>query len=194
MEKDSAIQLALKRKWQIALRRYLFENHPSIDYAGYFALPSPEFKAWIESQFTEGMNWENFGKEWNLTQRLPAHLFDLTDKSDLALCWHFLNIAVQDLKEESSTQTLELLATRKHLEALYKTTNLPKVQEMLNRLTIMEEVGSQISASSKEFLRNLAPKLEKMKEFEGEDFARLNKGEELDVLLMEKDIIKKYGS
>ncbi|MFL4236884.1 hypothetical protein P9433_24150, partial [Escherichia coli] len=65
-------------------------------YAPYFGLPATEFKSWIERQFENGMNWENFGSRWNLSQRVPTTLFDLSTDEHLRLCWHFTNTMAQD--------------------------------------------------------------------------------------------------
>ena len=51
-----------KRKWQIALRRYVIEQNRSSFYAPYFGLDIKSFRDWIEVQFDRGMNWDNFSK------------------------------------------------------------------------------------------------------------------------------------
>lgn len=50
----------------------------------------PEFKLHIESQFTPGMSWENYGK-WHLDHIKPLAQFDLTDRGQFLEAAHFSN-------------------------------------------------------------------------------------------------------
>lgn len=49
-----------------------------------------QFKAWIESHFQHGMNWGNRG-EWEIDHVRPCASFDLTDKAQVAECFHYTN-------------------------------------------------------------------------------------------------------
>ena len=66
-----------KRKWQIALRRYVLEKNKSSQYARYFGLPIYMFRNWIELQFDESLNWDNFSTAWQFDHIVPIALFDL---------------------------------------------------------------------------------------------------------------------
>ena len=61
-----------------------------------------ELKAHLESQFTEGMSWENHG-EWHIDHIRPCASFDLTDPEQQKLCFHYSNLqplwAVDNLKK-----------------------------------------------------------------------------------------------
>lgn len=50
-----------------------------------------EFKAHLEKQFTEGMNWDNYG-QWHIDHIKPLSAFDLTNLSELAEACHFTNM------------------------------------------------------------------------------------------------------
>lgn len=50
-----------------------------------------EFKIYLESQFTEGMSWENYG-EWHVDHKKPCAAFDLTDPDQQLLCFHHTNM------------------------------------------------------------------------------------------------------
>jgi hypothetical protein len=54
-----------------------------------------EFKAYIEAQFTEGMNWENYGTgndKWNLDHIIPCSSFKHLDTLlEQQLCFHYSN-------------------------------------------------------------------------------------------------------
>ena len=45
----------------------------------------------IESQFTNGMTWENQG-EWHLDHIQPCASFDLTDPEQQKVCFHYTNL------------------------------------------------------------------------------------------------------
>lgn len=49
----------------------------------------------IESQFTEGMNWENHGKgedKWNIDHRRPCASFNLENEDERRMCFHYTNL------------------------------------------------------------------------------------------------------
>lgn len=54
----------------------------------------PEFKAYIESKFTPGMTWENWGQgadKWNMDHIIPTSSFDMKKEEDQQKCWHYSN-------------------------------------------------------------------------------------------------------
>lgn len=52
----------------------------------------PEFKAWISSQFSEGMSWENWSLAgWHIDHIRPCASFDLTDPEQQRQCFHYTN-------------------------------------------------------------------------------------------------------
>ena len=48
------------------------------------------FMAHIESLFTDGMSWQNYG-EWHLDHVVPCKFFDLTKEDEQKKCFHYLN-------------------------------------------------------------------------------------------------------
>lgn len=49
----------------------------------------------IESQWTEGMNWENFGAgdgKWTMDHIKPCAAFNLADESQQLVCFNYLNL------------------------------------------------------------------------------------------------------
>jgi flagellar hook protein FlgE len=52
-----------------------------------------ELKKHLEKQFTEGMNWDNYGKKgWHIDHILPCASFDLTDPEQQKRCFHYTNL------------------------------------------------------------------------------------------------------
>lgn len=53
----------------------------------------PEFKAYIEAKFDEGMTWDNWSKDgWHLDHIKPLQRFDLTSPEQLRIACHFTNL------------------------------------------------------------------------------------------------------
>jgi len=53
------------------------------------------FRAHLESQFTDGMNWLNYGQgydKWNIDHIKPCIAFDLIDPEEQKKCFHYTNL------------------------------------------------------------------------------------------------------
>src|SRR6476620_5571737 len=106
---DGLIRAREKRKWQVALRRYVIEKNLSGPYAPYFGLGIEDFRSWIELQFTGAMTWENFGSTWQFEHIVPVAYFDFANDADLVICWNFLNIRAGLVSEQAGSR-LDLLS------------------------------------------------------------------------------------
>jgi hypothetical protein len=54
-----------------------------------------QLKQYLESQFVENMNWDNYGfgnDKWNIDHIIPCASFDLTLKENQYKCFHFTNL------------------------------------------------------------------------------------------------------
>ena len=52
-----------------------------------------KFKSYIELQFSEGMNWDNYGYYgWHIDHIKPIASFDLTDPEQQKKCFHYTNL------------------------------------------------------------------------------------------------------
>lgn len=50
-------------------------------------------KQHLESQFTEGMTWENYGRGgWHVDHIVPCSYFDLSIEENQFICFHYLNL------------------------------------------------------------------------------------------------------
>lgn len=50
----------------------------------------------LEKQFVPGMNWENYGKLWEIDHIRPCETFDLRDPEQQKVCFHFSNLRPLD--------------------------------------------------------------------------------------------------
>ena len=71
------------------LRNYLFEESKSKRTYDIVGLDKLEFKSYVESKFTEGMTWENYGK-WHLDHIIP--LCQAKDNNEALLLNHYTNL------------------------------------------------------------------------------------------------------
>jgi hypothetical protein len=51
----------------------------------------PEFMQHLQSQFGEGMSFDNYG-QWHIDHKKPCNSFDLTKPEDQAICFHYSNL------------------------------------------------------------------------------------------------------
>lgn len=67
---------------------------------------SEHLKRYIENQFTDGMTWDNYGKEgWHIDHIIPCSYFDLSDPEQQKICFHYTNLQplwAKDNKKKSS--------------------------------------------------------------------------------------------
>lgn len=177
-----------KKKWQIALRRYVLDKNPSRYYAPFFGVDIETFRSWIAAQFTDELNWDNFGKTWQFEHIIPISYFS-NETEDLRLCWNFTNIVVS---AEALPNKPDILSAKKYYQTLFDVTGYDRCQLMLDKIQNIESTCSfepQLSfcEDKKEILRSISS-------FQENDFERLNNGEELKDLLLEKEILLKFGS
>lgn len=192
---DSLIRVRERRKWQVGFRRYVLENSPSEAYAPYFGLDWSKMRQWIEIQFTNGQNWDNFGKAWQFEHVLPVAFFDFSVEADLRLCWHFINIRVAPIQEEEQNPgSLSILVARKYFSSLYEQTQYPICGQMLARISELEAVHGIVRDSLVLFLQDNRTELEQTALLTREEFLQLNQGQTAGGLLLEREILRKFGA
>lgn len=183
-----------KKKWQLALRRYVLEKKPSPFYAPYFGLDVAAFRQWIEIQFSQGLHWDNFGEQWQFDHLVPLAYFDLHDENDLKLCWHFLNIGVERLDATGQrTKRVELLAVKTYFEGLYQQTGYSVCQKMLNKLGQIEAAAVQAHPATEQFILHRKADLETMASLDEAEFVQLNEGTPLKDILLQREILRQFG-
>ncbi len=189
------IQFREKRKWQIALRRYVLEKNKSTYYAPFFALAIDKFREWIEVQFDEELSWDNFSKSWQFDHIVPVAYFDFNQEEDMRLCWNFTNIRVEKTTETSSrTNQIDALAAKTYFTALFERTGYPLCQQMIQKISAIEAAQMSSNANLEQFILGNKDYLESLAEFSSYEYEKLNTGTPFETVLFEINFLKKFGT
>lgn len=80
-----------------ALRKYVREalqrTHTRSKFQRLVGCSMAEARKHLESQFTAGMSWDNYGRNgWEIDHIKPVSSYDLTQTEQAKLCFHFSNM------------------------------------------------------------------------------------------------------
>ena len=191
---EVVIKFREKRKWQQALRRYVLERNASEGYAMYFGLNIESFRQWIEIQFTGSLNWTNFAKEWQFDHIVPIAYFDFNNDDDLKLAWNFINIRVEkiDLNKMRGNR-IDVIAVKSYFKALYEKTQYSFCAKMLAKIEQIEVSNIVSEPKLENFIIERKQEFETISLLNASEFAQLNKGRTLNDILLEREILKKFG-
>lgn len=192
---ESVLRIREKRKWQLAYRRYVLEKLPSEAYAPFFGLDSETLRSWFECQFTEGLDWTNFGKAWQFDHIVPANYFDYANENDLVLCWSFINMRVEPIEPNNARgNRIDVLAVRVYFEELYKKTGFALCAKMLEKIHSIEVSNIETRPAIESFILQNKERLETIGGLSKEELASLNAGIELKDILLEREILRKFSA
>lgn len=192
---ESLIQFREKRKWQIALRRYVLEKNKSSYYAPFFGLDIEKFRQWIENQFDGGIGWESFSDTWQFDHIVPVAYFDFSNEEDMRLCWNFINIRVQNIAEPGNwSARLDALAAKTYFRTLLENTGYPLCNKMIEKIAAIETQQIKATARMQEFILANKDYLETVKSFTSEEYDKVNTGTPLEEVVFELNFLRKFGS
>ncbi|MFY8004785.1 MAG: hypothetical protein ACOVNR_08070 [Chitinophagaceae bacterium] len=181
-----------KRKWQIALRRYVFLQNAAVVYAPYFGLDAKTMREWISLQFDEEMNWDNFSTTWQFEHIIPIAFFDLTNEQDLKLCWNFINLrAVNTQKNKLFNENI--LWARTYFLQLFQQSGYALAKQMVDKIDGIINQYNFNQSNQFHFLQANATKLQAFSQFDETDFFNINKGMSYEDVLTEKQILAKFA-
>ncbi len=191
----SLIKFREKRKWQIALRRYVLEKNICFDYAPYFGLGIENMRRWFECQFQPGLGWGNFAKSWQFDHIIPVTYFDFSNEEELKMCWNFTNINVKEfgLNKEKGNR-LDLTAAKKYFEELYETTGYQMCQKLLIKAGQIEGSGFISTEGQQAFIREQSEYLQTVENYTAFEFEIINRGRDINEVKNELDFLKKFAS
>lgn len=186
-----ALTLREKRKWQIALRRYVLEGKKCSFYAPYFSLDSLHFRKWIEAQFCEGLGWENFSTAWQFDFIIPLSHFNFNDDNDLRLCWNFINIRIENLKNKNGIKNL--FSAKNYFEDIYSHTKYSICLKLIEKINQIIGNESNISTTVLSFLQQNKSYIQTISSFTSYEYDKINEGVPLIDIIAELEFLKKYG-
>lgn len=190
----SLLKFREKRKWQIALRRYLLERNPCVFYAPYFGLDIESFRKWVEMQFSPDLAWENFGTNWQFDHIIPVTYFDFADDNELSLCWNFTNIRVEKLQNKKGVgNRVDVLMAKNYFGRLYTETGYEICRAFLDKLSRIEESEMISTTQQTEFIAQHIDYLKHIEGFSSYEFELLNAGRDFEEVKKEAELIKKLG-
>lgn len=182
-----------KRKWQIALRRYILENKSSYAYAEYFGLDTIHLRSWIELQFDEEMNWDNFSEQWQFDHLIPATYFDLSQEKDLRMYWNFTNLQISKINKEDNEKSNTVLLAKKYFQHLYTLTAYPICQQILDKIESIENSTLPYFTKLEKYAAENKTYWQHLSVFTAYEYDRLNTGTEIAEILAEQELLKKFG-
>lgn len=192
---DSLLVSREKRKWQIALRRYIIEERWASEYAPYFGLDARTFRSWIELQFDDETNWDNFSKSWQFDHIVPVAYFDLKDELDLRLCWNFINIRVERMVlNRNRGNRIDVLAAKAYFERLYERTHYSFALKMVEKIESIEVSEIKGTEKLEKFILDNERYLRVIADFSSYEFSRLNDGVNLDQIVEDRQFLNRINN
>lgn len=182
-----------KRKWQIALRRYVLLKQPSIPYAPYFGLDIRSLREWFEMQFPKDITWDDFAKKWQFDHIIPVTYFDFSVEEELKMCWNFTNIRVKPFQTNKDQGTrLDVLAAKGYFETLYNNTLYKPCRQLLDKIASLENSEIISSVKQQEFITRHRPYLEMLENYSSFEFELLNAGRTIEEVIKEVTFLRKF--
>jgi hypothetical protein len=184
-----------KRKWQIALRRYVLEKTNCVPYAPYFGLDIENMRKWFEVQFGEGIGWSDFAKKWQFDHIIPVTYFDYSNDAELRLCWNFTNIRIEPFQRNKDRgHRLDVLAAKGYFEKLYKKTNYVVCRKLLDKIDLIELSTLISSKKQQQFIIDNKPYLDMIENYSAFEFELLNNGRSIAEVNKEIEFLKKFAN
>jgi hypothetical protein len=190
---DTLLKLREKRKWQIALRRYVLEQKWSAFYAPYFGIDISQFREWIALQFETNNDWDTFSKTWQFDHVVPVAYFDFGSASDLMLCWNFTNIRVA--QTAPGAPGIDLVGAAAYFEALHTRTGYSACREMFWKMEALKKAQLGDLGKQAAFLEERMPYLQSIADFGEYEYTQLNEGVPLERIREERAFsVKVHGN
>ena len=142
-ESCTNINYRIKKSLAARLRNVLTKKNTTMNYIG---CNIHYLREWFEFNFTEDMNWANYGSYWSIDHVIPVCKFDLTDENEKLKCWNWSNMSPVTVKYNSTKKDIVL----------------EQVENIVNRLEKFKEEGSTTKWFSGEFMLNIQLAKDKM--------------------------------
>jgi hypothetical protein len=78
-----------------------------------------ELKEWLEYQFNNDINWDNYGIYWHIDHVIPINFFKVIDKEEQLICFNWTNLRPLHKKENiSKSDKIKIDDILKHIDML----------------------------------------------------------------------------
>jgi hypothetical protein len=134
----------IKKSLAARLRNVLDKADTTMNYIG---CNIQYFREWLEYNFTEEMNWDNYGSLWSIDHVIPVCKFDLTVEEEKFKCWNWSNMMPVTVKYNSSKKNIIM----------------EQINYIMNKIEKFKEEGSTTKWFSSEFILNNQLVLSKQK-------------------------------
>lgn len=189
----SLLKFREKRKWQIALRRYVLEKNPSSFYAPYFGLDIETIRKWFECQFEKNVGWEDFGEKWQFDHVIPVTYFDFSNDRELRLCWNFINLRVDPFDSNTNHGSrVDVIGAKRYFTELYEKTQYRPCSHLLEKITQIERSESISTERQQSFLNEHSEYLKQIENYSSFEFELLNSGRPFEEVQKEIDFLRRY--
>ena len=123
----------IKKSLAARLRNVLQKNTTTMNHIG---CNIQYFREWLEYNFTDEMNWSNYGSYWSIDHIIPVCTYDLTIEHEKLKCWNWSNMMPVTVKYNSSKKNIDV----------------SQLQYIAQKLEKFKEEGSTTKWFSEEFL------------------------------------------
>jgi hypothetical protein len=86
---NNSLNVRLRKNFKSRIIENIKKNKTTTDYLG---STIQEVKKWLEFNFQDYMNWDNYGEVWHIDHTLPVSRFDLTKDIDIYMCFNWKNL------------------------------------------------------------------------------------------------------
>jgi hypothetical protein len=144
-ESESNINYRLKKSLASRLRNVILKEDTTMNYIG---CNIQYLREWFEYNFTEEMNWDNYGTLWSIGHIIPVCKFDLTNETEKLKCWNWSNLMPVTIKFNLSKKEI----------------NMGQINNILKQIENFKEEGSTTKWFSEEYIftKTVTTKLEKI--------------------------------
>jgi hypothetical protein len=111
----------IKRSMKTLLLAKIKKNSSSTTY---FGTSMDLIFKWLEFNFTKDINWENYGKYWQIDHTIPVNLWDMENNNEVLLCFNWKNLMplqkMMNLRKASHLQPIRVFYQEQKLYEFYK--------------------------------------------------------------------------
>lgn len=135
-ESNNNMNYRIKKSLAARLRNVLNKTDTTMNYIG---CNIQYLREWFEYNFTQEMNWDNYGSYWSIDHVIPVCKFDLTNETEKLKCWNWTNMMPVSIQYNSSKKEI----------------NLNQINYILERIQTFKEEGSTTKWFSEELALNM---------------------------------------